>query len=125
MINGGTANINADIKDASTTVSSAGANNTTLTLDGGTLNMSGHNIGTYTAPITTINLNSGGKVTVRPAPGAVDVCAGALPATGSTAWGCGFGSCGTVAWIRWMLALEPQPASTRALVAIAARSLIA
>ncbi|HEV8607904.1 MAG TPA: autotransporter-associated beta strand repeat-containing protein, partial [Tepidisphaeraceae bacterium] len=59
IINGGTANIGADILDASTTVSGAGANTTTLTLDGGTLNMSGHNIGTYSAPITTINLNSG------------------------------------------------------------------
>ena len=58
-INGGTANIGADILDASTTVATAGANNTTLTLDGGTLNMAGHNIGTYAAPITTVNLNSG------------------------------------------------------------------
>ncbi len=58
-INGGTANINTDILDASTTVANAGANSTTLTLDGGTLNMSGHNIGTYSAPINTINLNSG------------------------------------------------------------------
>ncbi len=59
VVNGGTANINADILDASTTVSSAGANVTTLTVDGGTLNMMGHNIGTYAAPITTVNLNSG------------------------------------------------------------------
>jgi fibronectin-binding autotransporter adhesin len=59
IINGGTANINTDIIDASTTVSDAGANNTTLTLDGGTLNMNGHSIGAYAAPITTINLNSG------------------------------------------------------------------
>jgi autotransporter-associated beta strand protein len=59
VLNGGTANVATDILDASTTVSSAGANSTTLTVDGGTLNMMGHNIGTYAAPITTINLNSG------------------------------------------------------------------
>jgi fibronectin-binding autotransporter adhesin len=59
-INGGTANINTDILDASTTVSTtAGANLSTLTLSGGTLNMSNHNIGTLAAPITNINLNSG------------------------------------------------------------------
>jgi autotransporter-associated beta strand protein len=58
IINGGTANVNTDILDASTTAASS-ANDTVLTLDGGTLNMTGHNIGTYAAPITTINLNSG------------------------------------------------------------------
>ena len=52
---GGTANINADIVDAST----VGTRNTTLTVDGGTLNIMGHNIGSAASPITTINLNSG------------------------------------------------------------------
>jgi fibronectin-binding autotransporter adhesin len=59
VINGGTANISTDILDGSTTVSTAGANQTTLTVDGGTLNMNGKSIGTFAAPITTINLNSG------------------------------------------------------------------
>ena len=59
VVNGGAANIATDILDASTTVATAGANVTTLTVDGGTLNMMGHNIGTYAAPITTVNLNSG------------------------------------------------------------------
>jgi autotransporter-associated beta strand protein len=58
-INGGTANILTDILDASTTISTNSANITTLTLDGGTLNMNGKNIGTFAAPITNINLNSG------------------------------------------------------------------
>jgi fibronectin-binding autotransporter adhesin len=58
-INGGTANIGADILDASTTVSNTGANVSTLTLAGGTLNMSNHNIGSAAAPITNVNLNSG------------------------------------------------------------------
>src|SRR5207237_708925 len=59
IINGGTANINTDILDASTTVSGNGANVTTLTLAGGTLNLGGHNIGTVAAPMTNISLNSG------------------------------------------------------------------
>jgi fibronectin-binding autotransporter adhesin len=64
IINGGTANITTDILDASTTVTTlagatGGPNQTTLTLDGGTLNMNGRSIGTFAAPITTINLNSG------------------------------------------------------------------
>ena len=52
---GGTANINADMLDAS----SIGTRSTTLTVDGGTLNIMGHNIGSAAAPITTVNLNSG------------------------------------------------------------------
>ncbi len=59
IINGGVANITTDILDASTTSSTNFANVTTLTLDGGTLNMNGRGIGAYAAPITTINLNSG------------------------------------------------------------------
>ena len=54
-IYGGTANLGTDILDGSTT----GTRSTTLTLDGGTLNMSGHNIGSYASPITNINLNNG------------------------------------------------------------------
>src|SRR4030095_13824616 len=49
VINGGTANINADILDASTTGAPT-TRNTTLTLASGTLNMMGHAIGTSTAP---------------------------------------------------------------------------
>jgi len=59
VINGGTANITTDILDGSTTTNSANPNQTTLTLDGGTLKMNGRNIGSYAAPITTVNLNSG------------------------------------------------------------------
>ena len=58
IINGGTANINADIVDAST--SNAGPRTTTLTLAGGTLNVMGHAIGSTTAPITNVNLVAGG-----------------------------------------------------------------
>ena len=43
VINGGTANILGAIKDASTT--NLGTSNTTLTLDGGTLDLNGHPIG--------------------------------------------------------------------------------
>ncbi len=56
IINGGTANINANIIDAST----QGTRTTTLTLAGGTLNMMGHAIGSTTGPITNVNLVSGG-----------------------------------------------------------------
>jgi autotransporter-associated beta strand protein len=58
-INGGTANINTDILDASTTVSTLGPNTTTVTLAGGTLNIMGNDIGSRTAPLTTVNLTSG------------------------------------------------------------------
>ncbi|HET6407974.1 MAG TPA: autotransporter-associated beta strand repeat-containing protein, partial [Chthoniobacteraceae bacterium] len=57
VINGGTANINADIIDASTT-GDPGSRTTTLTLAGGTLNMMGHAIGTADAPITNVNMPS-------------------------------------------------------------------
>jgi hypothetical protein len=57
---------------------------------------------------------------------AVGASAGALPGTGSTTWGWAFGSCGTVAWIKWWLpALEPQPTTSRAVIAVATSSLIA
>jgi autotransporter-associated beta strand protein len=59
VINGGTANIDADIIDASTTVSTAGSNVTTLTLAGGTLNMMGHNIGSVSRGLTTVSLLGG------------------------------------------------------------------
>ena len=52
-INGGTANIAANIVDASTATHPS---NTTLKLNGGTLNMSGFAIGTAAAPITNVNL---------------------------------------------------------------------
>ncbi len=55
IINGGTANINTDIIDASTT----GDRTTTLTLAGGTLNMNGNDIGSAAAPLTTVSLLSG------------------------------------------------------------------
>lgn len=55
IINGGTANINADILDASTTGDPA-TRNTTVTLAAGTLNMMGHAIGSLTAPITNVNM---------------------------------------------------------------------
>jgi fibronectin-binding autotransporter adhesin len=58
-INGGTANINTDVVDASTTTSSVGSNATKLTLAGGTLNMMNHSVGTAARPIQTIELNSG------------------------------------------------------------------
>ena len=57
-IYGGTANINADIVDAST----AGTRTTTLTLAGGTLNMTGHSIGSTAAPITTVNMPVDGQI---------------------------------------------------------------
>lgn len=57
IINGGTANINADIVDAS--ASNAGPRQTTLTLAGGTLNMMGHAIGSAASPITNVNLVPG------------------------------------------------------------------
>ncbi len=52
IINGGTANINANIVDAST----QGTRTTTLTLAGGTLNMLGHFIGSSTGVVTNVNL---------------------------------------------------------------------
>ena len=52
---GGSANINADMLDAST----AGTRTTNLTVAGGTLNMMGHNIGSVAAPITNVNLTGG------------------------------------------------------------------
>lgn len=60
VINGGTANINADINivDASTTPT---ARVTTLTFAAGTLNMMGHAIGTSAAPITNVNITSVGS----------------------------------------------------------------
>src|SRR4029077_9383853 len=61
IINGGTANINANIIDAST----QGTRTTTLTLAGGTLNMMGHAIGSTTAPITNVNfVANGGQATL-------------------------------------------------------------
>ena len=45
----------AILSDAST----AGTRSTTLTVDGGTFNISGHNIGSAASPLTTVNLNSG------------------------------------------------------------------
>jgi autotransporter-associated beta strand protein len=59
-VNGGTANINANIQvvtndaDTSTDVF-------TLTLAGGTLNMMGHGIGTAAAPVKTVNLPAAGQ----------------------------------------------------------------
>jgi autotransporter-associated beta strand protein len=64
VINGGTAIINTDITDAST-AGNAGTHNTTLTLSGGTLNMTGHNIGSATAPITNVNFLSGTLMNVN------------------------------------------------------------
>jgi len=64
-INSGTANLNGNIIDASTTTSTSvtvnigGFNNTNLNLLGGALNMNGHNIGTYASPIANINLTGG------------------------------------------------------------------
>ena len=60
-INGGTANIGTpgtpvNIVDASTT----GTRTTKLVLAGGTLNMNGGSIGDSVAPITTVNLLTGG-----------------------------------------------------------------
>lgn len=64
IINGGTANVNADIVDAS--ASNAGPRTTTLTLAGGTLNMMGHAIGSTTAPITNTNfVVGGGQATLK------------------------------------------------------------
>jgi autotransporter-associated beta strand protein len=59
VINGGTANINTDILDASTT-GNPGSRNTTLTLAAGTLNMMGHAIGSSTSPITNVNITTFG-----------------------------------------------------------------
>jgi fibronectin-binding autotransporter adhesin len=64
VINGGTAVINTDILDGSTT-GDATLRNTTLTLAGGTLNMTGHNIGSATAPITTVNFFGGTLMNVN------------------------------------------------------------
>jgi autotransporter-associated beta strand protein len=55
IISGGTANINTDIIDASTT----GDRTTAITLAGGTLNMNGNDIGSAAAPITNVTLLSG------------------------------------------------------------------
>ena len=60
IMNGGTANIDTDIIDAST-AGDASTRNTTFTLAGGTLNMMGHAIGSATAPITTVNLPALGQ----------------------------------------------------------------
>ena len=61
IINGGIANINGDILDAST----QGTRTTTLALAGGTLNMNGHAIGSTTGPITKVNLPAvGGQATL-------------------------------------------------------------
>jgi autotransporter-associated beta strand protein len=57
IVNGGTANINADIVDAS--ASNAGPRTTTLTLAGGTLDMMGHAIGSASSPIIKVNLVPG------------------------------------------------------------------
>ncbi len=57
IINGGTANIGTNI----TVPSTKGTSNTTLTLAGGTLNMTGHAIGTAAAPVTTVNLPASGQ----------------------------------------------------------------
>jgi hypothetical protein len=51
-LNGGTANVNC------VTNSTVGLH-ATLTVDGGTLNMAGHNIGSDASPISAVNLNSG------------------------------------------------------------------
>jgi autotransporter-associated beta strand protein len=56
IINGGMANVNANIVDAS----NKGTRTTTLTLAGGTLDMMGHAIGSAAAPITNVNLIPGG-----------------------------------------------------------------
>jgi autotransporter-associated beta strand protein len=60
-INGGTANINADILvvDNSTNVA---ARNATLNLAGGTLNMTGHAIGSSAFPINNVNLPTFGQI---------------------------------------------------------------
>jgi autotransporter-associated beta strand protein len=63
VINGGTANINADIIDASTQGTPA-ARNTTLTLAAGKLDMMGHAIGSSTAPITTVNMPGVGSTAI-------------------------------------------------------------
>jgi autotransporter-associated beta strand protein len=59
VINGGTANINADmaIVDAAT----GGSRNTNLTLAAGTLNMMGHAIASAALPINNVNLPQGGQ----------------------------------------------------------------
>ncbi|MGN6368874.1 MAG: beta strand repeat-containing protein [Phycisphaerae bacterium] len=57
-INGGTANISCDIRNASTTTGST-PNTSTLNLNAGTLNINGHNIGSFDAPITNISLAGG------------------------------------------------------------------
>jgi autotransporter-associated beta strand protein len=54
-INGGTANINADLIDASTT-GDATTHSGTVILNAGTLNMMGHNIGDATNPITVTTI---------------------------------------------------------------------
>src|SRR4030095_12257591 len=59
VINGGTANINADILDASTTGDPT-TRNTTLTFAAGRLGMMGPAVGARKAPITTVNISSVG-----------------------------------------------------------------
>ena len=61
IINGGLANINADIVNAST----QGTRTTSLDLEGGTLNMTGHSIGSPAAPIGNVQLvAAGGQATL-------------------------------------------------------------
>lgn len=55
VINGGTANINTDIADASTS-GDLTSRFTTLTLASGALDMMGHEIGSAASPITVVNL---------------------------------------------------------------------
>lgn len=57
VMNGGTATINTDIQVVSTDTN--GDDESTLTLVGGTMNMTGHNIGSAASPVKMINLNGG------------------------------------------------------------------
>ena len=59
LINGGLGNINGNIVDNSTGYASGGTVTTVLTLNGGTLNMAGHDIGSATRSIGTFTFTGG------------------------------------------------------------------
>ncbi len=80
-VNGGTANINVDIQVVSNGDTSIDTN--TLTVAGGTLNMTNHNIGSYASPVKTINLNGGSITNAGRINGKTINVAGAVTFTGA------------------------------------------
>ena len=81
VVNGGNADIKSDIQVAA--AGTLAGDQSTLTLNGGTLNMNGKNIGSYASPVKTINLNGGNVTNAALIAGSAINVNGAVTITGS------------------------------------------